>query len=171
MTLDEYQNKRYFAKSPEPKGEMRKEINIIDKDEIKDIKDENIRIDTRGPIFVIHEHHAKRLHWDLRLEIGGVLRSWAVPKDPIDVSHGIRRLAIQVEDHPIEYADFEGSIPEGMYGAGTVKIWDKGDLKIEENRIDKLAFKLKGKKMNGIFSLVYVPNMGEKSWLFIKRSK
>jgi len=121
------------------------------------------------PIFVVHEHKSRRLHWDLRLEVGGVLRSWAVPKDPIDVNYGIRRLAIQVEDHPIEYAEFEGVIPEGMYGAGTVKLWDRGELKIEEEKDNKITFELKGKKLNGIFSLVYVPNMGEKSWLFIKK--
>jgi len=169
MTLDEYQKKRNFSVSPEPKGD----IEIISKDEIKEEEIENAKGDAKGDdkghIFVIHEHHATRLHWDLRLEIGGVLRSWAVPKDPIDVNYGTRRLAIQVEDHPIEYAGFEGEIPAGMYGAGTVKLWDSGEFILEENRINKLTFELKGKKLNGVFYLVYVPKMGENSWLFIKK--
>lgn len=175
MILDKHQGRRDFNISPEPKGEIR----LISKDEIKeetediegDIKEkmENIEGDIKGHIFVIHEHKATRLHWDLRLEIGGALRSWAVPKNPIDVNSGTKRLAIQVEDHPIEYADFEGIIPEGNYGAGIVKIWDKGDLKIEENKINRLTFELRGNKMHGIYALVYTPNIGEKSWLFIKK--
>ncbi len=149
--LEEYQRKRDFEKSPEPIAGSREEVR-----------------DSRRNIFVIQEHNSRRLHWDLRLEIGGVLRSWAVPKSPIDVNYGTRRLAIQVEDHPIEYSDFEGEIPAGMYGAGTVKIWDNGEFILEENKIDKMVFELKGKKMNGIYTLVYVPKMGENSWLFIK---
>jgi len=148
MTLEEYQEKRDFKISPEPKG------NIGDK---------------YGSIFVIQEHHASHLHWDLRLEIEGVLRSWAVPKDPTDVNYGTKRLAIQVEDHPIEYASFEGTIPEGMYGAGTVKLWDNGELKITEETDNKLTFELKGKKLNGTYTLIHTPNLGKNSWLFIKK--
>lgn len=150
MTLEDYYKKRDFMKTPEPKD---KEI------------DDNIE----GSIFVIHEHHASHLHWDLRLEIGGVLRSWAVPKEP-PTNSGIKRLAIQVEDHPIEYASFEGTIPEGMYGAGTVAIWDAGELLVEEDTNNKIKFQLKGKKMNGMYSLIKVPNMGKNSWLLFKRS-
>lgn len=153
MTLEEYQNKRIFNVSPEPKGDN------IDNSGDNDDK-----------IFVIHEHHATRLHWDLRLEIGGVLKSWAVPKDPIDVNSGIRRLAIHVEDHPLDYADFEGTIPKGMYGAGTVEIWDKGVLKIVECTENKISFELDGEKMKGKYTLIRVPRMGEKSWLFIKKA-
>ena len=165
MTLEEYQKKRDFTKSPEPTGEIKVESKRNNVDNIGN----GIGNGIRSTIFVIHEHHSSRLHWDLRLEIGDVLRSWAVPKDPIDVNNGSRRLAIQVEDHPVEYAIFEGDIPTGMYGAGTVKIWDNGDFNIEDNIIDKLIFELKGKKMNGRYALIYVPNMGENSWLFIKK--
>lgn len=152
--LEEYYSKRDFKKSPEPKGE----INIIGKEEIK----EN---DKR--IFVVQEHHASRLHWDLRLEIGGVLKSWAVPKGPPE-EFGVRRLAIQTEDHPIEYADFEGTIPEGNYGAGTVVRWDKGELVVEEETDSKISFQLKGKKMVGKYALIKIMLRGKESWLFLK---
>ena len=178
MSLEEYKQKRDFEKTPEPTGEIKREIKIVDKENIKEelalfketeeVKGD-IKGEIKGPIFVIHEHHATRLHWDLRLEIGGVLRSWAVPKDPIDVNQGTKRLAIHVEDHPIDYASFEGTIPEGMYGAGTVKIWDNGGLHVEEETENKLTFELKGKKMSGRYALLKVPRMGEKSWLFIKK--
>lgn len=164
MSLGEYQKKRDFDISPEPKGE----IKIIGEGEIQE-ETKNVKGDVKGRIFVVHKHHAKRLHWDLRLEIGGVLRSWAVPKDPGDVNKGMRRLAIHVEDHPIEYADFEGIIPPGMYGAGTVAIWDKGEFVLKEETENKLNFELKGKKLNGAFSLIHTPNIGEKSWLFFKK--
>ena len=166
MTLDEYQKKRDFKASTEPKGNTKNEVEIIDKN---DVKVEDIKNGDKRAIFVIHEHHATRLHWDLRLEMGGVLRSWAVPKDPIDVNFGIRRLAIHVEDHPVEYASFEGEIPKGSYGAGTVKIYDSGEFILEEETDNKLTFRLKGEKLNGVFSLIYVPNMGKNSWLFIKK--
>lgn len=154
MSLEEYQKKRDFVTSPEPKGDIIGEV------------DENGN--TNSSIFVIQEHHATHLHWDLRLEIGGTLRSWAVPKEPPTVE-GIKRLAIQVEDHPIEYADFEGDIPVGMYGAGTVKIWDKGEFILEEESENKLIFELKGKRMVGKYSLIKVPKMGKNSWLFFKK--
>ena len=151
MSLEEYQKKRDLERSPEPKGENKKDS---EKNATK--------------IFVIQEHWASHHHWDLRLEMGGVLRSWAVPKEPPTVE-GVKRLAIQVEDHPLEYASFEGTIPEGMYGAGTVKIYDIGELVIEEETDNKILFQLKGKKMTGKYVLMHVPNMGENSWLFFKR--
>ncbi|HDO20289.1 MAG TPA: 3'-phosphoesterase [Candidatus Bathyarchaeota archaeon] len=119
------------------------------------------------PIFVVHEHDARRLHWDLRLEIDGVLKSWAVPKKPPTVK-GVKRLAIQVEDHPIEYADFEGVIPKGMYGAGTVKIWDKGKVIFLERSPRKLVFILNGKFLKGKYILLRFPKAGEDAWLFFK---
>lgn len=147
MTLDEYEKLRDLKKSPEPKGSVRKR---------------------EGNIFVVHEHDAAHLHYDLRLEIGGVLRSWAVPKEPPE-KEGVRRLAIQTEDHPLEYADFEGTIPEGMYGAGTVRIWDKGDFILEEEKDKELLFELKGRKLSGRYALIKTRFRGKESWLFFKR--
>jgi len=105
----------------------------------------------------------------LRLEIGGVLKSWAVPKEPPKTKN-VKRLAIQVEDHPINYAKFEGIIPKGNYGAGKVEIWDKGNYRLKEKTKDKIEFILYGKKLNGNFVLVrtHYGNKPEKSWLFFK---
>lgn len=121
------------------------------------------------PIYVIHEHHASHLHWDLRLQMRGVLKSWAVPKQP-PRGKGTKRLAIQVTDHPLSYAKFEGEIPEGQYGAGKVKIWDSGKLKVLENKKDKIEFELKGKRLSGKYVLVKTNygNKPEKSWLFMR---
>lgn len=118
-----------------------------------------------GAIFVVHEHQASHYHWDLRLEMEGVLKSWAVPKDPGDVNKGIKRLAIQVEDHDIEYADFEGIIPQGMYGAGTVKIYDRGEFVLQDKNSSRILFELKGKKLNG----KYILTRFRENWLFFKR--
>ena len=121
------------------------------------------------PIFVIQEHHASHLHWDFRLEIGGVLKSWAIPKQP-PRTKGIKRLAIAVEDHLKSYANFEGEIPEGEYGAGKVKIWDKGTYKLIEKDKKKIEFELNGKKLSGKYVLVKTDygSKPEKSWLFFK---
>ena len=118
------------------------------------------------PIFVVHKHQATRLHWDLRLEMDGVLKSWAVPKEPPTKS-GIKRLAMQVEDHDLDYADFEGEIPEGEYGAGTVEIWDNGSYQLLEKKDNKLAIDIKGKKLAGIFYLIRMKNRN--NWLFFKK--
>ncbi|HID92892.1 MAG TPA: hypothetical protein EYP60_02240 [bacterium (Candidatus Stahlbacteria)] len=121
------------------------------------------------PIFVIQKHYAKRLHYDLRLEIDGVLKSWAIPKEP-PTATGVKRLAVQVEDHPIDYASFEGVIPEGQYGAGTVEIWDSGDFKLIEMEENKIVVLTNGKKLRGEFCLVRTRFKGdEKSWIFFKR--
>lgn len=120
------------------------------------------------PIFVIHRHDASHLHWDLRLEMDGVLKSWAVPKEP-PKKKGIKRLAIQVEDHSLSYANFEGEIPEGMYGAGKVEIWDAGTYKLISKDLKKIEVELKGKKLKGKYVLVKT-NYGKNknSWLFFK---
>ncbi len=138
---------RDFTKTPEPKGNFKK---------------------SPGNRFVVHEHDASHLHYDLRLEIGGVLRSWAVPKEPPD-KEGVKRLAIQTEDHPVEYANFEGIIPEGMYGAGSVRIWDKGEFSLEEEKDERLLFELKGRKLTGKYALIKTKFRGKESWLFFKR--
>lgn len=122
------------------------------------------------PIFVIHEHHAKRLHFDLRLEIDGVLKSWAVPKGP-SMNPKDKRLAIMVEDHLLEYATFEGTIPEGMYGAGEVVVWDKGEFDIIDGdlRKGKLHIIFHGKKLKGEFTLARMSGK-DKEWLLIKKA-
>jgi len=119
-------------------------------------------------IYVIQKHQASHLHWDLRLEMDGVLKSWAVPKEP-PAKSGIRRLAVQVEDHPIEYANFEGVIPEGQYGAGIVEIWDKGTYRLIERTPDKIVFEIHGKRLKGKYCLLRFK--GEKNWLFFKKKQ
>jgi len=114
--------------------------------------------------FVVQEHHASHLHWDFRLELDGVLASWAIPKGP-PADLGIKRLAIRVEDHAIDYIDFQGTIPEGEYGAGTVEIWDKGHYRLIDRKPGSLEFELFGKKLKGIYKLV---RMREKNWLIFK---
>jgi len=116
--------------------------------------------------FVVQEHHARRLHWDLRLELDEVLKSWAVPKKP-PVKPGIRRLAVLVKDHPLDYISFEGTIPEGEYGAGIVKIWDSGKFTVENRKPDKLVFVLNGDKMKGRYTLVQFSKIKE-NWLLFK---
>jgi bifunctional non-homologous end joining protein LigD len=119
--------------------------------------------------FVVHEHDATHLHYDFRLEMEGVLRSWAIPKGP-SMNPAEKRLAVQVEDHPLEYGDFEGIIPEGQYGAGTVVIWDGGTYNLHEQTVDKIGFSLKGKKLKGNFTLVHIKGRGKgNSWLLIKQ--
>lgn len=145
MSLTLYKSKRKFSKTSEPVGKLSK-------------KDSHI--------FVIHKHHASHLHWDLRLEIDGVLKSWAVPKEP-PKTKAEKRLAIQVEDHPIEYAKFKGIIPEGNYGAGKVEIWDKGKYVLKNKSSKKIEFNLKGKKLIGNYVLIKT-SYGKNSWLWFK---
>ena len=124
--------------------------------------------------FVVHEHHASHLHYDFRLEIEGVLKSWAIPKGP-SMNPGEKRLAVMVEDHPLDYGDFEGIIPEGQYGAGPVLIWDSGEFRPEEDpetglRNGKLSFTLGGEKLKGGFSLALMKGRWSgKEWLLIKK--
>ncbi len=118
--------------------------------------------------FVIQKHHATRLHYDFRLEMDGVLKSWAVPKEPPTES-GVKRLAVQVEDHELSYIDFEGAIPEGMYGAGKVEIWDKGTYMLKHRTKDKVEFVLHGEKLTGNYILIRFK--GAKNWLLFKKKK
>ncbi|MBI5027149.1 MAG: 3'-phosphoesterase [Nitrospirae bacterium] len=114
--------------------------------------------------FVVQEHHARHLHWDFRLEKEGILKSWAVPKGPPE-KKAIKRLAVQVEDHELSYIDFEGTIAEGLYGAGTVKIWDKGIYTMESESLKRLVFELKGRRLTGKYALVH---LRENQWLLMK---
>jgi len=116
--------------------------------------------------FVVQEHHARQLHWDFRLELDGVLKSWAVPKEP-PLRPNVRRLAVEVEDHPLSYIDFEGIIAEGQYGAGTVKIWDRGTYVMEDRKPEKMVFFLNGEKMRGGYVLLRFKEEGQ--WLLFKR--
>jgi len=143
--LEEYLKKRNLPKSGEPAGEVH---------------------DTGQKRFVVHEHHARNLHYDLRLEMNGVLRSWAVPKGP-SLETGERRLAVQVEDHPVGYIDFQGAIPQGEYGAGTVNIWDKGNYDTKNIIEDELEVIFHGEKLQGYYAIVHMKNRG-KNWLLIK---
>ncbi len=120
------------------------------------------------PRFVVHEHHARKLHWDLRLEMDGVLKSWALPKVP-PITPGGKRLAIQVEDHILEYLDFEGEIPPGCYGAGKVLIWDSGTYELVERSWNKISVVFHGSKLNGRYTLIRAKLAGkDENWLLIK---
>ncbi|HXV80559.1 MAG TPA: DNA polymerase ligase N-terminal domain-containing protein [Candidatus Binatia bacterium] len=163
-SLKQYRSKRDFRKSPEPSGTGKSHWK----------KDKN-------PIFVIQEHDASRLHYDFRVEIDGVLKSWAVPKGP-STDPREKRLAVQVEDHPLKYADFEGVIPEGHYGAGSVIVWDAGpyrNLKKDKDgklvpmskamRSGKMEIWLGGKKVRGGYALIQSKLRGKaENWLLIK---
>jgi len=144
--LDPYFSKRDFNKTKEPTGSKK---------------------NGKDTIFVVQEHQSRRLHYDLRLEKEGVLKSWAVPKG-IPIEPNKKRLAVETEDHPIEYSKFEGSIPEGQYGAGTVKIWDKGIYETKEWKNEIIEFFPKGKKMTGKYVLIRLKKDKKKKWLLFK---
>jgi len=160
MALKEYRKKRDFRTTPESSGDG------------EDAKQKKASL-----IYVIQKHRASRLHYDFRLEWNGVLLSWAVPKGP-SPDPAIKRLAMQVEDHPIEYANFEGAIPEGEYGGGTVMVWDAGTWEPESSDVGEalkkgdLKFTLHGKKLKGSWVLVrtrgFGSSDGHSSWLLIK---
>jgi len=158
MTLDTYRQKRDFKVSPEPAGSARAKA-----------------ASQQQRKYVIQKHRATQLHYDFRLEFNGVLLSWAVPKGP-SLDPSVKRLAMQVEDHPIEYGGFEGVIPEGEYGGGTVMLWDNGvwspevpDIAAALQKGD-LKFRLDGKKLHGSWVLVRTRGFGgsDRSWLLIK---
>ncbi len=120
-------------------------------------------------IFVIQEHFASHHHFDFRIEMDGVLKSWAVPKG-IPEKKGEKHLAVEVEDHPIEYANFEGEIPEGYYGAGIVKIWDKGEYNLIKKDKKKIEFELNGEKIKGKYILLFFKkDKGKNLWLIFKK--
>ncbi len=117
-------------------------------------------------IFVIQKHEATRLHYDFRIEINGVLKSWAMPKTP-PLEKGVKRLAVITEDHSIEYANFEGIIPKGQYGAGKVEIWDKGTFNLIKNENNKIVIDITGNKLNGRYCLIKFKNEN-KNWMLFK---
>ncbi|UCG95939.1 MAG: 3'-phosphoesterase [archaeon] len=114
----------------------------------------------------MQKHDASHLHYDFRLEMDGVLKSWAVPKG-VPTKEGVKHLAVQVEDHDLDYADFEGEIKEG-YGKGTVEIWDSGNYEIESRKPEKIVFSLDGKKLKGRYTIIRFKKAGEKDWLLFK---
>ncbi len=158
--LSTYHKKRNFKKTAEPEGKVKKRA-------------------SKQCLFVIQEHAASHLHFDFRLEVDGVLKSWAIPKGP-SLDPAIKRLAVETEDHPMEYAQFEGIIPKGQYGGGTVMVWDIGtyenvkeehdismEQSYEEGRIEVI---LHGKKLHGAFALIHThrPNDKGRQWIFFK---
>jgi bifunctional non-homologous end joining protein LigD len=155
MTLKDYSRKRDFARTPEPAPASSYHS---------------------GNRFVVQRHRARRLHYDLRLEIGGTLKSWAVPQGPtLDPKQ--KRLAVQVEDHPLAYADFEGTIPQGNYGAGTVMLWDQGTFELlgedpAEKQLERgdFKFRLHGQKLMGSFALVRIKKSTKQEWLLLKKA-
>jgi bifunctional non-homologous end joining protein LigD len=159
MGLREYRKKRDFRITDEPAGATQR------------------KVASPRRSFVIQHHFASREHYDFRLELDGVLKSWAVPKGPSQVI-GERRLAVEVEDHPLEYGSFEGTIPEGQYGAGEVFLWDRGTWSTEDDaraglRKGKLDFVLAGKKLKGAWTLVRMKGSERETknnWLLIRRS-
>jgi bifunctional non-homologous end joining protein LigD len=152
--LDKYKSKRDFTQTKEPV-------------EQKPVEAKEDDTNGKGKIFVVQEHHARRLHYDFRLERGGVLKSWAVPKG-IPASPEEKHLAVMVEDHPLSYASFEGEIPEGQYGAGKVIIWDNGTYNAKVWTDKMIEVILDGKKLKGRYALVPLKRAGEKNWLIIK---
>ena len=163
MTLDKYIQKRNFKSTAEPEGRIKESGNDL--------------------IFVVQKHAATNLHYDFRLEMEGLLKSWVIPKGPT-LNPGDKRLALMVEDHPYEYKDFEGTIAEGNYGAGNVIIWDRGTyeaVEISDNKNSEkilieglknghINFILKGEKLKGEFSLIRLKGKLKNAWLIIKKN-
>jgi len=158
MALEEYKEKRKFNETPEPEGEPG---------------------GSRQNRFVVQEHYASHHHFDFRLELPAdffesdepsgpiVLKSWAVPKG-ISNEKGVKRLAVQVEDHPVDYIGFEGTIPEGQYGAGTVSIWDKGTFEVTHKKPKSLKFVLNGERLKGEYHLIHTGRGKGNEWLIFK---
>ncbi|MCX6565503.1 MAG: 3'-phosphoesterase [Candidatus Aminicenantes bacterium] len=153
MGLTRYQTKRRFDRTPEPAGK----------------KGTSAGVPAPELIYVIQKHRATHLHWDLRLEEGGVLKSWAVPKEP-PTEAGVKRLAVEVEDHPLEYASFEGTIPAGEYGGGKVEIWDRGTYRVLEATPAKRWIEITGTRLRGPYILLKLKpaEKDDRNWLFFK---
>lgn len=143
--LEDYRAKRDFSRTPEPSegGEP------------------------AGPFFVVQDHQASTHHHDFRLLLDGVLKSWAVPKG-VPEELKVKRLAVQTEDHPVAYGSFEGTIPRGEYGAGVVKIFDRGEFELIEREEDKIVVRLMGSKLDGTYALVRFKGKGSKNWLILR---
>ncbi|HWQ54724.1 MAG TPA: DNA polymerase ligase N-terminal domain-containing protein [Bryobacteraceae bacterium] len=163
MSLEEYARKRDFQNTPEPKPAASGKESTAAAKEL--------------PYFCVQRHDATRLHYDFRLEMGGALKSWAVPKGP-SLDPGVRHLAAHVEDHPLDYGSFEGNIPEGNYGAGSVMLWDRGGFEFlgdatpeEQYARGDIKFRLHGEKIKGDFALVHMKSARGKGndWLLIKK--
>ena len=171
MPLKQYSKKRDLKISKEPPAKIPKKSSRVSAEAKKKTRSSASRGSSTGKklIFVVHDHHASHHHWDLRLEMNKVLKSWAIPKNP-PLTKGIKRLAIQVEDHPLAYAKFEGTIPKGNYGAGQVKIWDKGTYELKSKNKNKIEIIFHGEKLKGDYVLVKTNyrSKPEKSWLFMK---
>jgi bifunctional non-homologous end joining protein LigD len=158
MSLQEYARKRDFRQTPEP------------------APGQTVKSSTHSGRFFIQRHNATRLHYDFRLEIDGTLKSWAIPKGP-SLDPAMKHLAAMVEDHPLDYGDFEGNIPKGQYGGGSVMLWDRGTFEVigDETAMAQiergdLKFRLHGEKLSGTWALVRMKNRGKgNEWLIIKK--
>src|SRR5947208_2253677 len=164
MSLTQYRKKRHFERTPEPAGHSQPAAGALR--------------------FVVQKHHASRLHYDFRLELDGVLKSWAVPKGP-SLNPADKRLAMMVEDHPLDYRDFEGIIPKGNYGAGTVMVWDRGTYHVpgianrdkseevvkEGLEKGRLHVVFHGKKLKGEYALIRTKGQQENGWLLFNKGK
>lgn len=150
MSLKDYRNKRDFGVTPEPAAARPRS--------------------GEEAVYAIQKHEASHLHYDLRLEAGQVLKSWAVPKEP-PTAEGVKRLAVETEDHPLGYEEFAGTIPAGEYGAGRVTVWDKGSYTLLERTARKWVVEIRGRRLRGRFALVKLkpkPGEDDKNWLFFK---
>ncbi len=144
--LQEYRSKRDLSRTPEPDDDG----------------------SSPPPFFVVQEHHASRFHHDLRLLMDGTLKSWAVPKG-VPETPKVKRLAVRTEDHPVAYGSFEGTIPEGQYGAGTVAIFDRGDLEVKEIEEGKIVFEIRGARLSGTYALIRFKDQEKgDNWLLIR---
>jgi bifunctional non-homologous end joining protein LigD len=163
MSLKEYARKRTFSRTPEPAPPSENAIRGSSAEA------------GHKPVFCVQRHHARALHYDFRLELDGALKSWAVPKGPT-LDPSVKRLAVHVEDHPLDYGSFEGNIPAGQYGAGSVMLWDRGtyevlgkDAALDQYRRGDFKFRLDGEKLRGDFALVRTKGRGENQWLLLKK--